>query len=573
MRRSASRPLTSTSCSSSPIWVVHAGYRHAVFVATISEASRARSDWGLSTAATPELDVYRNDFVDFANFFANDLDHRRTNEMLHRRFKTREVFDLASDAYVALCRAAHRAGAADAAPDSSDDDDDDDAGAPPPPQPPRQRPPAPAPRAAPPGGDAVGAGYGTTPPAASERRNRRYAGADAAAPLPQPPPPNDVTATHSTERTRANRNTPRTAKPALGCVSHLLVQWPDRQRAGGHAANLVAAPIKAAALAATDRNVRPPALSSGLPAIDGVFHEVCAGNGTLSHCVAHHGLAAGTLSETDGPKAAALPLAFPAPARVVGDAMTHDWSRDPALAVGGGTPCQPVAPSGHGLALERPPRSRDRPRPRACRRSVRRVLRRYGEPRRRAHRRRRRRARRDRRRLRLARLCARRRHVPLPDLRRWRAPPEAGCAALRAHAHGSAAERVPPASANALAVARHRRHHAPARAASRARVPARHGHAPQPADGPRRRRRHRRRPEDRRRAHAALRRLARDAPRRNSAIRRRSLRRRRLALPLPRRAPEGAPPRSDSAQRRVSSISINSITCSTREARRPRSPR
>ena len=172
--------------------------------------------------------------------------------------------------------------------------------------------------------------------------------------MPQPPPPDDVTATHSTERKRATRDTPRTAKPALGCVSHLLVQWPDRQRAGGHAANLVAAPIRAAALATADRNVRPPALSSGLPTIDGVFHEVCAGNGTLSHCVAHHGLAAGTLSETDGPKAAALPLAFPAPARVVGDAMTHDWSRDPALAVGGGTPCQPVAPSGHGLALDDP---------------------------------------------------------------------------------------------------------------------------------------------------------------------------------------------------------------------------
>ena len=70
--------------------------------------------------------------------------------------------------------------------------------------------------------------------------------------------------------------------------------------------------------------MRPPTLGSGLPAIDGVFHEVCAGNGTLSHCVAHHCLAAGTLSETDGAKAAALPLAFPAPARIVGDAMTHD---------------------------------------------------------------------------------------------------------------------------------------------------------------------------------------------------------------------------------------------------------
>ena len=76
--------------------------------------------------------------------------------------------------------------------------------------------------------------------------------------------------------------------------------------------------------APADRKVRLTALGPGLPTITGDFHEACAGNGTLLHCVAHHGLAAGTLSETDGPKAAALPLAFPAPARVVGDAMTHD---------------------------------------------------------------------------------------------------------------------------------------------------------------------------------------------------------------------------------------------------------
>ena len=77
-----------------PIWVVHAGYRHAVFVATMTEASRARPDWGLSTAATPELDEYRNNFVDFANFFSNDM---HGDEMVHRRFKTREVFDLARE--------------------------------------------------------------------------------------------------------------------------------------------------------------------------------------------------------------------------------------------------------------------------------------------------------------------------------------------------------------------------------------------------------------------------------------------------------------------------------------------
>ena len=106
--------------------------------------------------------------------------------------------------------------------------------------------------------------------------------------------------------------------------------------------------------APADRKVRLTALGSGLPATTGDFHEACAGNGTLLHCVAHHGLAAGTLSETDATKAAALPLAFPAPTRAVGGAMTHDWSRDPALAVGGGTPCQLVVSSGHGLALDDP---------------------------------------------------------------------------------------------------------------------------------------------------------------------------------------------------------------------------
>ena len=99
-----------------PTWVVHAGYRHAVFIATLSEASRARTDWGLGAAATPELDEYRGDFVDFANFFANDM---HGDEMVHCRIKTREVFDLACSAYLA----------------DSDDEADDDGTPPSPPQP------------------------------------------------------------------------------------------------------------------------------------------------------------------------------------------------------------------------------------------------------------------------------------------------------------------------------------------------------------------------------------------------------------------------------------------------------
>ena len=253
--------------------------------------------------------------------------------MVHRRIKTREVFDLACSAYLGLRRAAHRAeAAADAAALADSDDEADDAGPPPPPPQPRQRPASrPTPPAAPPASDAAGAGNDATEPSAMQATNDAAGAGGGAltqhAPPPQPHPPRHEPApTH---------NAPRTAQPVLDCVSHLLVRWPDRQCAGVNAANLVAAPTKAAALATADRNVRPPALSSGLLAIDGVFHEVCAGNGTISHCVAHHGLAAGTLSETDGPKAAALPLAFPAPARVVGDAMTpHNWGRDPALAAG-----------------------------------------------------------------------------------------------------------------------------------------------------------------------------------------------------------------------------------------------
>ena len=118
------------------MWVCHAGYRHAVFVATLSEENRLRPDWNLGDEETPELDSYRNNFVDFANFFADDM---FGNEFVHRRIKTREIFDLASAAYYDVRRAAHRAkAAADAAASSDSDDDDDDGDSPP--APPRQQP-------------------------------------------------------------------------------------------------------------------------------------------------------------------------------------------------------------------------------------------------------------------------------------------------------------------------------------------------------------------------------------------------------------------------------------------------
>ena len=118
-----------------PVWVVHAGYRHAVYVATLSEANRLRPDWNLGDEKTPELDAYRNNFIDFANFFADGM---FGTEMMHRRIKTREIFDLASSAYLDLRRAAHRAEAAAYAAASSDSDDDTDDDGKPLPPPPRK---------------------------------------------------------------------------------------------------------------------------------------------------------------------------------------------------------------------------------------------------------------------------------------------------------------------------------------------------------------------------------------------------------------------------------------------------
>ena len=90
-----------------------------MFVATLSEANRLRPDWDLGDEETPELDTYRNNFRDFANFFADDM---VGDEFVHRRMKTREIFDLASQAYCDMRRAAHRAKAAAAAASSDSDE-------------------------------------------------------------------------------------------------------------------------------------------------------------------------------------------------------------------------------------------------------------------------------------------------------------------------------------------------------------------------------------------------------------------------------------------------------------------
>ena len=118
-----------------PVWVVHAGYRHAVYVATLPEENRLRPDWNLGDEETPELDSFRHNFVDFANFFADGM---FGSEFVHRRIKTREIFDLASTAYVDMRRAAHRAEAAADAAALADSDDDDDEGDLPPSPPQRQ---------------------------------------------------------------------------------------------------------------------------------------------------------------------------------------------------------------------------------------------------------------------------------------------------------------------------------------------------------------------------------------------------------------------------------------------------
>ena len=96
----------------------------------MSEANRLRLDWNLGDEESPELDSYQNNFTDFANFFSDGM---YGGGFVHRRIKTREIFDLAESAYLGLRRAVHRAEAAtDAAAVAVSADDAGDDGAPPP---------------------------------------------------------------------------------------------------------------------------------------------------------------------------------------------------------------------------------------------------------------------------------------------------------------------------------------------------------------------------------------------------------------------------------------------------------
>ena len=76
-----------------PIWVEHAGYRHAVFVVKFPDDQRGRSDWATGDEDF-ELEEWRIDFTDFEVFFDAHMCQAR-GQFVHRRFKTREVFDLA----------------------------------------------------------------------------------------------------------------------------------------------------------------------------------------------------------------------------------------------------------------------------------------------------------------------------------------------------------------------------------------------------------------------------------------------------------------------------------------------
>ena len=67
-----------------PVWVVHAGYRHAVFVATLSEANRLRPDWNLGDEETPELDTYRNNFRRLRELFRGRHGRQRVRAPAHQ---------------------------------------------------------------------------------------------------------------------------------------------------------------------------------------------------------------------------------------------------------------------------------------------------------------------------------------------------------------------------------------------------------------------------------------------------------------------------------------------------------
>ena len=105
-----------------PIWVEHGIYRHAVFVVKFPDAQRSRSDWATGDEDF-ELEEWRADFTDFEGFFDAHMCQAR-GQFVHRRFKTREVFDLAQAAHIEMVRVATEARRE---PTTDDEDTDDDA--------------------------------------------------------------------------------------------------------------------------------------------------------------------------------------------------------------------------------------------------------------------------------------------------------------------------------------------------------------------------------------------------------------------------------------------------------------
>ena len=104
-----------------------------MFVVKFPDDQRSRSDWATGDEDF-ELEEWHSDFTDFEGFFDAHMCQAR-GQFVHRRFKTREVFDLAQAAYVELVRlhtAANREPTTDdestddAAPDTDSDSDDDD---------------------------------------------------------------------------------------------------------------------------------------------------------------------------------------------------------------------------------------------------------------------------------------------------------------------------------------------------------------------------------------------------------------------------------------------------------------
>ena len=124
--------------------------------------------------------------------------------------------------------------------------------------------------------------------------------------------------------------------------SYLFVDWPTRLGAVAPQTPSAARPADATG---------GLALSAGLPAI-GAYVEVCAGEGALSRAMAFHGLQPAAFFETDSMLQSCLQREFGVP--VFGDVLADTASLNgvEAVAVGGGTPCTPVAPNGDQSGLQ-----------------------------------------------------------------------------------------------------------------------------------------------------------------------------------------------------------------------------